>query len=137
MNFHCVIYLHISMAQLLMHFNFLGPIGEPLHRCDELQACDFARLEGYLPPIESSDLSTDQRYMYDLCSAVISGVYPPDLGLRKPGLINHSRWLTTGNRIMRLYVASPDASEELQILANLIVPCVRNNVVHHEEQAIV
>ena len=100
---------------------FSGPIGKSLHSCDELHVCDFARLEGYLPPIESSDLSTDQQYMYDICSAVISGVCPPDLGLRKPGLINHSRWLTTGNRIMRLYVASPDPSEELQILANFIV----------------
>ena len=37
---------------------------------------------------------------------------PADLALHNPGPIGHERWLTTGNRIMRPYVAITRPQEE-------------------------
>ena len=46
--------------------------------------------------IDSEELSTDQKYLYDIFSAVINGHCSLDLSLRNPGAINHARWLTIG-----------------------------------------
>ena len=100
---------------------FPGPIGKLLSNCDKLLIREFAKIEGYLPPIDSSNFSTDKQYMHDISSAAISGVCPLGLALRNPGLISHSRWLSTGNRIMRLYVVSENSSDELYILARFVL----------------
>ncbi|GBP52809.1 WD repeat, SAM and U-box domain-containing protein 1 [Eumeta japonica] len=47
-----------------------------------------------------------------------------EMGLRheanmEPGPLNHSRWLTTANRILRLYITKTDPDEKLVILATL------------------
>lgn len=39
----------------------------------------------------------------------------------KSGKVAHSRWLTTANRILGLYVATPDPTHELQIMTEYIV----------------
>ena len=46
-------------------------------------------------------LSTDQKYLYAICQAVVSGYFPVDLIHKCPGKMAHSRWLTTANRILR------------------------------------
>ena len=53
-----------------------------------------------------NELSTDQRYLYDMCIAVQSGVVNQNLAVKSPGNINHARWLTRANRILRLYVST-------------------------------
>ena len=42
--------------------------------------------------------------------ATSSGVCPNDLAIRNSGKMAHSRWLTTYNRIIRLYVSSEDST---------------------------
>ena len=71
--------------------------------------------------IDVQDLSTDQKYLHEICTAVIKGQCPQDLFLRNPGAINHSRWLTTGNRILRLFVGSEEPSHELITLAKFVM----------------
>ncbi|KAG7313490.1 hypothetical protein JYU34_000625 [Plutella xylostella] len=56
-----------------------------------------------------------------MCEAVSSGSCPQDLCHRSPGKMAHSRWLTTANRILRLYVATPNPSPELIILTEYVV----------------
>ena len=63
----------------------------------------------------------DQKYLFDMCSAVSAGVCPVDLSLRNPGLINQSRCLTMANRILCLYVATVNSSDELKALVSFIV----------------
>ena len=53
-----------------------------------------------------NELSTDQRYLYDMCIAVQSGIVNQNLAVKSPGYIKHARWLTRANRILRLYVST-------------------------------
>ena len=41
--------------------------------------------------------------------------------MRNPGCLNHSRWLTTANRILRLYVSDKEPSDNLKTLVILII----------------
>ena len=71
--------------------------------------------------IDVQDLGTDQKYLHEICTAVVNGQCPQDLSLRNPGAINHSRWLTTSNRILRLYIGSEKPSHELITLAKFVI----------------
>lgn len=51
-----------------------------------------------------ADLSTDQKYGYRMVNAIRAGTVPVDLANLDIGPVNHSRWLTTANRFLRLYV---------------------------------
>ena len=50
----------------------------------------------------------------------MSGNWPEDL-LYEPGGLNHSRWLTTAERILCLYVRTQEPSVELTRLATIVV----------------
>lgn len=64
---------------------------------------DFEPVSGpELPQMNLSDLSTDQKYMYEIYEAVTSGCWSEDLATRSPGPVVHSRWLTTACRLMHL-----------------------------------
>ena len=66
------------------------------------------------------NLSTDQKYLYDIVRAVETGHVSEKLANLRPGKMVHSRWLTTANRIIRLYVSVEDPSETLKTFANFI-----------------
>src|SRR6218665_3293541 len=57
------------------------------------------------------------QYLWDISNAVVTGQCSVNLSRRDPDTLNHSRWLTTANRILRLYVGSCKPSVELQSLA--------------------
>jgi len=44
-----------------------------------------------------------------------------DLAARRPRPVVHSRWLTTANRLLRLYVATEIPSSNLVVLATYVV----------------
>lgn len=50
--------------------------------------------------------------------SIESGNVFPSLALKNPEKLFHAQWLTTSNRILRLYVASDKQSEFLDILTN-------------------
>ena len=56
-----------------------------------------------------------------MCEAVDKANCPVDLALRNPGLLNHSRWLTTANRILRLYFSVDSPSCNLKTLVTFII----------------
>ena len=70
-----------------------GPIRQLLNSATELSA----------KVIE--DLLTDQHYGYHIVSAVRDGMVPARLALLEIGPANHSRWLITANRLLRLWVS--------------------------------
>ena len=72
------------------------------------------------PRVDSTDLSSDQKYLHDICQVIGAGVCPEDIALRKPGPVVHSRWLTTA-RIWRLYISSEKPSEQLLTLIVFIM----------------
>ena len=49
------------------------------------------------------------------------GVCSPDLSLKKPGKLAHSRWLTLASRILRLYVGTENPSDNLKTLTEYVV----------------
>ena len=73
------------------------------------------------PDIDGEDLSTDQQYLYNICHAISVGQSSNDLALQKPGPIVHSRWLTTANRLLRLYVTTENPSETLRNLVMYVM----------------
>ena len=79
------------------------------------------KIEVELPVIDSEELSSDQKYLYDIFGAVINGHCSLDLSLRNLGAINHARWLRTGNRILRIYIGSENPIFELVTLATFVI----------------
>lgn len=99
---------------------FAGPIGKALQKCEDLPVVKFRRIECNLSFVTSTHLSTDQQYLLDICRAIDLGECSASLEKHNPGKLVHSRWLTTGNRILRLYMASDRPSENLVILTTFV-----------------
>lgn len=100
---------------------FSGPLGKQLQNCETLPVVSFEKITSELPFVDSADLSTDQKYLYEITSAISKNSFSADLINRNPGKMNHSRWLTTANRILRLYVATVRPSSNLRKLAKFVV----------------
>ena len=66
-------------------------------------------------------LSSDQLSFFEIVNAVKTGVVLHRFNSRTPGRLNHARWLTLANRVLRLYISTEDPSNELILLAKLIV----------------
>lgn len=103
--------------------SFTGPIGILLQKCETLPLTKYKSIEIDidLPSLDSKDLSTDQRYLFEIWNAVVNGVCSNELANRSPGKLNHARWLTFANRILRLYVGTENPSQNLVILAQYVV----------------
>ena len=73
------------------------------------------------------ELSTDQKYLFIARNAVIFGKNKLDQGTLRflqrssPGTIHHARWLTTANRMLRLYMSLEDPPNNLCRLIIYIV----------------
>jgi len=89
---------------------FSGSIGKWLQTCIE-----------QLSNLDPKELSTDQRYLLEMCNSISKGECSVDLSMRNPGCLNYSQWLTTANRILRLYVSDKKPSENLKILVTFII----------------
>ena len=63
----------------------------------------------------------DQQYLLEICNGINAGKCSIDLSIRNPRCLNHSRWLTTANRILKLYVGIKIPSEKLQALVMFII----------------
>jgi hypothetical protein len=100
---------------------FTGEIGKAIVNCQQLNVCEYVPIPVSLPHyLENIELSTDQKYLWDICNAVSSGNCPKNLEMREPGSLNHARWLTCANRIIRLYLSSDPPSESLNTLAEFV-----------------
>ena len=105
--------------------SYSGEIGSQLkEHLSSRDIVDFKRIPNpdfpILPDEVLQDLSWDQKLLYEFCSAVMSGNWPEDL-LYEHGGLNHSRWLTTAERILCLYVRTQEPSVELTRLATIVV----------------
>lgn len=120
----------LPLRHLLQHLDgptsgprgYSGPIGKALQASENSPATTFLTIPSEnLPALVPDDLSSDQKYLWDICQAVTTGVCSESLAQRNPGKLSHSRWLTAANRILRLYVSSNDVTRNLQILSEYIV----------------
>ena len=91
----------------------------------ELPVVNFAKVENdQFPQLNedvASDLGHDQAYLYDMSGAIQVGEVPEKLALQQPGPLNHARWLTLANRILRLYIATKKPSKSFKRLVFIII----------------
>ena len=90
---------------------FKGPIGKVLSKLNQLK-----RLEKFepirqieplikIPNDNLKSMSIDASLSYNLVSCLESGILNPSLVNKKCGNFCHSRWLTTGQTILWLYIS--------------------------------
>ncbi|GBM01251.1 hypothetical protein AVEN_210044-1, partial [Araneus ventricosus] len=60
-------------------------------------------------------------YLLEISQAVRLDNCSDELARRSPGTLSHSRWLTTANRVLRLYVSSPVPSLEFKQIAEFVM----------------
>lgn len=101
--------------------SFSGPIGKRLVNCQNLPVIRYEKIDSIFPEVDSKDLSTDQKYLWDICQAVLKGECPAELANRNPGNISHARWLTMANRILRLYISTDGPTCQLKKLAEFVM----------------
>ncbi|GBM35679.1 hypothetical protein AVEN_97879-1 [Araneus ventricosus] len=101
--------------------SFSGTIGTQLSKCEKLPVANFESNECEIPEIERKILSKDQQYLLDINYAIRSGGSPEDLFVHEPGSLSHSRWLTTANRVLRLYLNIENPTVEHKILVSFIL----------------
>lgn len=101
---------------------FGGVLGKQLENCNELPVVKFSPIQHNLPKLEiKKDLSTDQKYLLEMCLVIASGECCPDLSLKKPGKLAHSRWLTLACRILRLYIGTENPSTILKTVTEYVL----------------
>ena len=73
---------------------FSGEIGKALQDCETLAVFSFIpimTLNAFLFDFKSSDLSSDQKYLAEICQAITSGKFSKSLHAKYPGNMSHSR----------------------------------------------
>ena len=115
---------------------FSGPIGKMLSQVNTMsRKSSFEPIEEteeiiQLPEKIVKEMSTDAALSYQLLTAVRAGKLPPELASRKCGTIVHSRWLTTGQTLMMLYMSEHNLTGEVLRKLKLIVTFVSNVYFH-------
>lgn len=103
-------------------YSYSGPLGLQLTNCEKKAVTNFQQIATFLPEVDNEDdLSSDQQYLYKITCAIRDGKCDDRLANKSPGKMSHARWLTTANRVLRLYIATSDPSEELKMLTRFIV----------------
>lgn len=106
--------------------SFAGPIGKQLYNVCNLPIIGFKKFRKAKPLDKLPDevfrkLSNDQKYLYNIINALISGEFSETLKHTNIGKINHSRWVTTASRICRLYAATKFPSDTLKTIVSYVV----------------
>jgi len=104
---------------------FSGPIGKKIASCEKMPVVEFEKINTTDMPILRKevveDLSNDQKYLYEIIDCIQKGACRAEISAKKPGPLNHARFLTLANRILRLYVASSNPSNSLKFLTQYVV----------------
>ena len=105
------------------HKSFTGPLGKLLMQADTMPIVKFDPIPSEPLSVVPNELSTDQKYLFRMYEAVSIGTVSESLAVRDPGNVCHSRWLTTANRFLRLYVSTATPSENLKTIVQYIMKC--------------
>ena len=101
---------------------FTGTLGKKLKKCDKIHVYqNFQRIEAEIIKVKCDDLSTDQKYLPEIHCAISKGIVDHPVFHHDLGTLCHSRWFTTANKILRLYVTMSNPSENLLLLTKFIV----------------
>ena len=101
---------------------FTGKIGKTLKDCEKRPVnVHFNPIPTERINVGCDDLSTDQKYLLEIHTATSQGRVDDPVFERDPGVLNHSRWLTTANRILQFYVSQADTFTSLIFIAEFIM----------------
>ena len=92
-----------------------------MQHCEQKEIVSFKPIESDAIEIDLEILSKDQKYLLLMYRAVSSGSVHQNLSSMSPGTMHHARWLTTANRILRLYVSTSEPSSNLLVLVEYIM----------------
>ena len=101
--------------------SFDGPIGKSISTSLQQPLVNFAVIVGEPITCDKHVLSSDQLYFFEIVNAVRTGIVSENFESRLPGRLNHARWLTLANRVLRLYISTEAPSNELKLLVTFIV----------------
>ncbi|KAK5639550.1 hypothetical protein RI129_012042 [Pyrocoelia pectoralis] len=71
--------------------SYSGRIRKRLEKCQEQKVVAFQAINTELPALSVELLSSDQKYLYEMCSAVSQGTISSVLANKDPGKLAHSR----------------------------------------------
>ncbi|GBM06556.1 hypothetical protein AVEN_220007-1 [Araneus ventricosus] len=71
--------------------------------------------------INKTDFSKDQQYFLDIVREIQTGKCAPDLAVRDPGPLSHSRWLTCATLVLRSFISQTSSTGELKMFVNYIM----------------
>ena len=98
---------------------FGGSITKTLKNCESLPIVKFKAIPTVLPEIDYEDLSTDQKYLWEIANAISTGICSKALALKQPGTISLSRWNNTSSRFLRVYASTESPSSNLIEVVNI------------------
>ena len=101
--------------------SFCGSLTKSLETCSDLPIVDFEAITTDFPDIDFKDLSTDQKYLWDISTAISTGKCSKALAIKQPGVMTLSRWLNTASRFLRLYVSTEKPSSNLKTVVTYIM----------------
>ncbi|GBO45058.1 hypothetical protein AVEN_200891-1 [Araneus ventricosus] len=101
--------------------SFSEKICKQLTNCEKLPIINFEAIHLDEININKADLSQVQHHLLDIVRAIQTGGCAPDLAVRDPGLLSHSRWLTCAIRVLRLCLSLRSPTSELKMLVNYII----------------
>lgn len=99
-----------------------GELTDTLKNCQNMPVVKFEIIcPANFPQISIQNLSSDQKYLFEMGLAIKNGSLSDQLASHTPGPMNHARWLTFAARILRTYVAQEKPDKKLVILAKFIM----------------
>ncbi|KAE9521573.1 hypothetical protein AGLY_018037 [Aphis glycines] len=150
----CLLHMNeLPLRHLFVHIDgstagpqtFSGEIGKQLESCEKKSVVQFQPISAELPELLIENMSSDQKYLYRIVSAVITGIFPEDLKNKSPEKMSHARWLTRAKteffihptrkdgarRLWKLISASRYLSTELKAIIDPVIQ--RNSYFAHPE----
>ena len=101
---------------------FKGAIGKMLENCEKLSVISFEPIELELPNIDPEELSTDQKYLFDICNGISRGNISMSLSLRHPGKISyHIKLVNNSRQNFKVICITLNPSLDLKILTKYVV----------------
>lgn len=103
---------------------YSGPIGKRLTGCEDLPIVKFEPIPFTCPenlPDIAHTLSSDQKYLFEFCTALSKGQISDEMAKRSPGTLAMARWTVTANRILRLYVSTNTPSNNLKQMTKYVM----------------
>jgi len=102
-----------------------GEIGKALICCEKvpLASNGFKPIPKVteMPIVDPEVLSHDQLYLYMIIESIKKQSFSNDFLNKKPGPMSKARWITTANRLCRLYITTSEPPENLYLVVHFIV----------------